>query len=94
MDYRKALLKHLGLSTFVVVDLETTGLDPEKDQIIEIGAIKFVDGVETDRIDELIDPGLPIPEFITRLTGISDKDVAGKPPILSLIHISEPTRPY
>ena len=81
MDYRKALLKHLGLSTFVVVDLETTGLDPEKDQIIEIGAIKFVDGVETDRIDELIDPGIPIPEFITRLTGISDDDVAGKPPI-------------
>ena len=81
MDYRKALLKHLGLSTFVVVDLETTGLDPEKDQIIEIGAIKFVDGEETDQIDELIDPDVPIPEFITRLTGISDNDVHGKPAI-------------
>ena len=81
MDYRKALLKHLGLSTFVVVDLETTGLDPEKDQIIEIGAIKFIEGKESDQIDELIDPGMPIPEFITRLTGISDSDVEGKPAI-------------
>lgn len=81
MDYRKALLKHLGLSTFVVIDLETTGLDPEKDQIIEIGAIKFVDGEESEQIEELIDPGMPIPEFITRLTGISDGDVQGKPNI-------------
>ena len=81
MDYRKTLLKHLGLSTFVVVDLETTGLDPEKDQIIEIGAIKFIDGEESDQIEELIDPGMPIPEFITRLTGISDEDVGGKPGI-------------
>jgi predicted DnaQ family exonuclease/DinG family helicase len=79
MEFRKALLKHLGLSTFVVVDLETTGLDPEKDQIIEVGAIKFVDGEEIDSLDELIDPRIPIPEFITRLTGISDQDVAGKP---------------
>lgn len=81
MDYRKELLRHLGLGTFVVVDLETTGLDPEKDQIIEIGAIKFVDGEESESIEELINPGRPIPEFITRLTGISDEDVKDKPRI-------------
>ncbi|HGY56639.1 MAG TPA: DEAD/DEAH box helicase [Caldithrix abyssi] len=79
IDLRKQLLHHLGLATFVVVDLETTGLDPEKDQIIEIGAIKFVDGEEAEVFEELINPGRPIPDFITKLTGISDADVKDKP---------------
>lgn len=81
MEIRKELLRHLGLGTFTVVDLETTGLDPEKDQIIEIGAIKYIDGVEAESFEQLINPGRPIPEFITRLTGISDDDVADKPKI-------------
>ena len=84
MGLREELLRYLGLGTFVVVDLETTGLDPEKDQIIEIGAIKYVDGKETEAIEELINPGRPIPEFITRLTGITDEDVRGKPTIEEL----------
>jgi len=81
MSLRTELLRHLGLGTFVVVDLETTGLDPENDEIIEIGAIKFVDGVEAESFDQLVNPGRPIPEFITRLTGISDDDVKDKPSI-------------
>ncbi len=81
IELRKQLLQHLGLGTFVVVDLETTGLDPEKDQIIEIGAIKFEDGEETEVFEELINPGRAIPDFITRLTGISDEDVKDKPTI-------------
>ena len=81
IELRKQLLQHLGLGTFVVVDLETTGLDPEKDQIIEIGAIKFVDGEETEVFEELINPGRSIPDFITKLTGISDEDVKDKPSI-------------
>ena len=81
MSLRTELLRHLGLGTFVVVDLETTGLDPENDEITEIGAIKFVDGVETESFDQLVNPGRPIPEFITRLTGISDDDVKDKPSI-------------
>ena len=81
MELRKELLHALGLETFIVVDLETTGLQPDKDEIIEIGAIKFVNGVETESFEQLVDPGRPIPEFITRLTGISDADVTGKPAI-------------
>ncbi|WP_457566294.1 helicase C-terminal domain-containing protein, partial [Caldithrix abyssi] len=75
------LLRHLGLNTFVVVDLETTGLNPEMDRIIEIGAIRFVDGKEDAVFEELIDPGIPIPPFITSLTGIRNEDVKGKPSI-------------
>jgi len=81
MSLRSELLRHLGLSPFVVIDLETTGLNPEKDQIIEIGAIKYVDGEESAFFEELVNPGRPIPEFITRLTGISDDDVKDAPRI-------------
>ena len=81
MNYRKQLLQHLGLSEFVVVDLETTGLDPQNDTIIEIGAILYRDGEEAETFESLINPGRPIPEFITRLTGISDEDVRDKPTI-------------
>ncbi len=79
MGLREELLRHLGLGTFVVVDLETTGLDPEKDRIIEIGAIKFVDGKESEVFEQLVNPGIPIPNFITRLTGITEDDVKDKP---------------
>lgn len=81
MDIRGELLKELGLSTFVVVDLETTGLVPGEDRIIEVGGIKYEDGVEAGTFEKLINPQMPIPEFITRLTGISDDDVKGAPKI-------------
>ncbi|NOX88529.1 MAG: DEAD/DEAH box helicase [Calditrichaeota bacterium] len=81
MGLREELLRHLGLGTFVVVDLETTGLDPEKDRIIEIGAIKFVEGKEAEVYEQLVNPGIPIPNFIITLTGIKEQDVRDKPSI-------------
>ncbi len=80
-NLRAELLRYLGLQTFVVVDLETTGLDPETNKIIEIGAIRYEDGKEVDALEQLVNPGTPIPEFITRLTGIRDEDVADQPKI-------------
>ncbi len=67
--------------TFVAVDVETTGLSPQKDAIIEIGAVRFCDGAIVDTFATFVDPGRPIPIFIQQLTNISDRDVAGQPRI-------------
>ena len=78
------LLRDIHFDDFVVLDLETTGLDPVSDQIIEIAAIRFRDGEESDRFESLVNPGIPIPDFITKLTGISDKDVEHAPALDSV----------
>lgn len=56
---------------YTVIDLETTGLDPEKELIIEFAAIKVRNGKITDTFQQLCDPGFPIPPLITQITGIT-----------------------
>ncbi len=73
------LLRCLGLSDYIAFDFETTGLSPEDDKIIEIAAIKFVNGNLADRFVKLINPERPIDPFITDITGISDNMVRDKP---------------
>ena len=73
------LLLCLGLSDYIAFDFETTGLNPKDDRIIEIAAIKFVDGNPVDRFVTLINPGRPIDPFITDITGIADDMVRDKP---------------
>ena len=63
------------VSSYVVFDLETTGLDPLKDHIIEIGALKYQDNKLVDTFQVLVNPQIPIPELITNLTGINDEMV-------------------
>lgn len=69
------------METIVALDIETTGLDPEKDAVIEIGAVRF----KAHRIEAewstLIHPGRRIPPFITQLTGITDQMVLDAPAI-------------
>lgn len=60
----------------VALDLETTGLDPATDAIIEFGAVRMVNGEIVDEYSTLINPGRPIPSEITALTGIGDLDFA------------------
>ncbi|MBZ0298842.1 MAG: DEAD/DEAH box helicase [Anaerolineae bacterium] len=65
----------------VAIDLETTGLDPLHDSIIEIGAVRFKDGQVVDELSQLIDPGFPIPATITHITGITTEHITGQPSI-------------
>lgn len=67
--------------TFCVVDLETTGGSPTDSRITEIGAVKYRSGERIGVLETLVNPEVPIPRFITHLTGIDDLAVAGAPPI-------------
>jgi len=64
----------------VVLDFETTGLSPVADRIIEIGAVKMQNGAVLEEFSMLCDPGVPLQEKITELTGITDAMLTGKPP--------------
>ena len=70
----------LASSRIVVFDTETTGLSPILDQVIEIAAAALEDGVVTDRFESLIDPGVPIPQEVSTIHGITDEMVRGQPP--------------
>jgi DNA polymerase-3 subunit epsilon/ATP-dependent DNA helicase DinG len=68
--------------TYVALDLETTGLDPERDRITEVGAIRFTaDGEFLDAFEALVNPGREIPLFVEKLTGITNEAVREAPSI-------------
>ena len=66
-------------STFVVFDIETTGFSPLKNRIIEIGAVKVQNGQIIDRFSEFVNPEVPIPFRIEKLTSINDEMVMNAP---------------
>ena len=68
-----------GLEDYVAIDLETTGLDPDTDSIIELGAVRFRDGKFSDSFCQLVNPRRPLLPFITELTGIRDADLKDAP---------------
>jgi DNA polymerase III subunit epsilon len=63
----------------VFVDVETNGLDHIRGRVIEVGAIRVEGGQVVREMKQLIDPGTPLPEFITSLTGIRESDLRGAP---------------
>ncbi len=67
--------------TFAVLDLETTGLSPERDRITEIGVVKVRGGEVLGELQTLVRPEIPIPAAVATLTGITDELVARHPPI-------------
>lgn len=73
------------MSPIVAIDIETTGLDPRTDSIIEIGAVKFDGKRVIDTWSSLINPGKPIPFEITQLTGISSEMVRNSPAVKDIL---------
>ena len=71
--------------TFCVVDLETTGGSPADCRITEVGAVKYLGGERIGSFQALVNPEIPIPPFITHLTGIDDRSVAAEPPIEEIL---------
>lgn len=67
------------MQSYVCLDLETTGLNPRLDRMIEIGALKVQDGVVTDTFSTFVNPGRKLDERIRNLTGIGDEDLEDAP---------------
>ncbi len=80
------------VATFVALDVETTGLDPEQDRVTEVGAVRFdAGGRVLDRFEALVNPGRPIPLFIQQLTGITDETVRDAP---ALVEVADALRRF
>lgn len=63
----------------IVLDFETTGLNTQKDRMIEVGAVKLANGQVVDSIDILVNPGMPLPAKIVELTHITDQMLRDAP---------------
>lgn len=70
---------------FVAFDLETTGFLPGVDRIVEVGAVRFVNGEVDAVFSTLVDPLMPIPAGASAVNGIKDEMVKGKPRIEELL---------
>ncbi len=70
---------------YILLDFETTGLEPEGCEIIEIGAIRVEGLTEVARYHTLVKPGSPIPALITEITGITNAEVAEAPALTEIV---------
>jgi len=73
------------MPSLVALDIETTGLDSQKEAILEIGAVRFNGRRVEDKWTTLVNPGRPVPPFITQLTGITNQMVAQAPPVSAVL---------
>lgn len=73
------------IPNYTVIDIETTGISPRDDSIIEISALRVRDRIVSDVFSTLINPGYEIPSFISELTGITNKMLESAPRIESVL---------
>ena len=74
----------IKLQDYVVLDVETTGLSPKTDKIIEISILKVRNGIPVDTYTSLVTPGKNLSSRITKLTGLTDSDLADAPPFCDI----------
>ena len=70
----------------VFFDLETTGVDPAKDKIVELAFVKLLPDGKRETITKRVNPGIPIPPEVTKIHGISDEDVKNCPVFKQIAH--------
>lgn len=75
----------LFLPDFVAVDIETTGLDPASDAIIQVGAVRIAGGAETNSFESVANPHRPVSLRIRRLTGLGQDELDGAPEVETVI---------
>ncbi len=76
---------NIDAAAYVVLDVETTGLNTYTDQIIEIGAVRIENGVEVAEFSQLINPGRAVPEKVAQLTGITTAMLRDQPDLMSVM---------
>ena len=72
-------IESIGLSEFIAIDLETSGLNSKEDKIIEISAYKFSKGKPIESFTRLINPQIKLSNTVTQITGITDKILSNQP---------------
>lgn len=85
VPYEAAMPAH----RFAVLDVETTSGDPTEGRVMEVAVLAIDGTTERLRWDSLVDPGVPVPAFITRLTGIGRADLAGAPRFVEVVRTLE-----
>ena len=73
--------KKSGISNYIIIDTETTGINPYKDEIIEFGAIKVIDNKIVETFCQLVKPRKPISQQITNINNITNEMVFNAPSI-------------
>ena len=82
---QEPLAPGIDSDAYIAFDFETTGLSPISDRIIEIGAVKVVNGAIVGEYSQLVNPGFHIPESVTIINHISDSMVSGMPSIQQVL---------
>ncbi|MCA9841736.1 MAG: 3'-5' exonuclease [Cyanobacteria bacterium HKST-UBA03] len=75
----------LDATTFTVIDVETTGLNPAKNALLEVTAIQYRQGQDLAVYSSLVQPNVAIPEEVEELTGINQAMVTGAPPLITVL---------
>jgi exodeoxyribonuclease X len=71
-----------------VIDVETTGIDPERDAVIKIASVALLaDGTITNRVSPLVRSGMPVPPEASAVHHLIDEDLIGPPPLMDAIHL-------